>query len=141
MVVPDVILASRNFFRSGRILNKLNNTFISLVPKVQEATRLKDFHPISLCNTIYKIFSNVLVNRLKPFGDSLIISTQKGFVLGRQVLDATISTHEIIHSMDKCHQPVMVLKLDISKDYDRVNWNFLFKVLKTMRFGDAHHPC
>ncbi|XP_057813460.2 uncharacterized protein LOC131027422 [Cryptomeria japonica] len=30
----------------------------------------------------------------------------------------------------------MVLKLDISKAYDKVNWNFLFKVLKTMGFGD-----
>lgn len=38
--------------------------------------------------------------------------------------------------MDKCHQSGMVLKLDISKAYDRVNSNFLFKVLKAMGFGE-----
>lgn len=132
---PDV-LDTRDFFRLGRLLNKLNHTFIALVPKTQEASTLKDFCPISLCNTIYKIFSKVLVNRLKPFLDPLISPSQKGFVPGRQILDAVISTQEIIHSMDKCHHPGMVLKLDISKACDRVNWTFLFKVLKAMGFGD-----
>lgn len=44
----DVVLATRDFFRSGRLLNKLNHTFISHVPKTQEASTLKDFSPISL---------------------------------------------------------------------------------------------
>lgn len=120
VVGSDVVLATKDFFRSGKLLKNFNSTSITLVPKIQESTLLKDFRPISLCNTIYKISSKVLVNRLKPFLDFLICPSQKGFVPGRKILDATISTHEVIHSMDKIRKPGMVLKLDIFKAYDRV---------------------
>lgn len=87
MVGADVVLSMRNLFRLGKLLNNLNNTFIALVPKIQELSLLKDFFPISLNKTIYNIFNKVLVNRLKPILDSFINRTQKGFIPGRQILD------------------------------------------------------
>lgn len=78
------------------------------------------FSPISLCNTAYKIFSKVLINRLKPLLDMIINRCQNGFVPGRQILDATITIHEIIHSIEKIKNQGMAFKLDISKAYDRV---------------------
>lgn len=65
MVVTDL-------FRTGKLLKKLNNTFIVLVPKVQDPIHMTDFRPISFCNIVYKIFSKVLVNRLKPLLDKFI---------------------------------------------------------------------
>lgn len=43
----------------------VNNTFITLIPKVKTAQRLGDFKPISLCNVRYKIVDKTLANRLK----------------------------------------------------------------------------
>ena len=57
-------------------------------------------------------------------------------MLGRQILDAAITTHEVIHSMEKCRQPGMAFKLDISKAYDKVNWDFLQDVLERIRFNN-----
>lgn len=120
MIKTEVIWATRDFFRTGKILQSINKTFIALVPKNSNPLNLNDFRPISLCNTLYKVFAKVLVNRLKPLLEKIIVSPQKGFVPGRQILDATISTHEVIHSMEKSRQPRMAFKLDISKAYDKV---------------------
>ncbi|XP_059070346.1 uncharacterized protein LOC131860017 [Cryptomeria japonica] len=57
IVKYDLIKATRDFIRTGNLLNKLNNTFIVLVPKVLDPKLITNFRPISLCNTVYKIFS------------------------------------------------------------------------------------
>ena len=62
-----------------------------------------------------------MVNRIKPLLEKIIGSSQKGFVLGQQILDAMISTHEVIHSMEERKKLGMAFKLDISKANERVN--------------------
>ena len=132
----EVIWETRGFFRTCKLLWRINKTFIALVPKYSDPLNLTNFRPISLCNTIYKVFAKVLVNRLKPLLGKIIGSPQKGFVPGRQILDAAITTHEVIHSMEKSKQPGMAFKLDISKAYDKVNWDFLQDVLKRIGFNN-----
>ena len=46
-------------------MTKLNKTNITLVPKVKQPTRMKDFQPINLSNVAYKLIFKVLTNRLK----------------------------------------------------------------------------
>jgi len=47
------------------MLKEMNATTISLIPKVSNSTRLKDFRPISCCNTVYKCIANILAGRIK----------------------------------------------------------------------------
>ena len=42
--------------------------------------------------------------------------------------------HEVIHSLEEGEREGMLLKLDLSKAYDRVNWAFLDKVLNAFGF-------
>lgn len=130
-----LLRVARDFFRTGKLLKQLNKTFIALIPKVKYLEVLSDFRPISLCNTTYKIFSKILVNRLKLLLYKFIGKTQSGFVPGRQILDASITTHEVLHSMEKSGNLGMALKLDISKAYDRINWSFLYKVMERIGFS------
>ena len=84
---------------------------------------------------VYKVFAKVMVNRIKPFLENIIGTPQKGFVPRRKILDATITTPKIIHSMEKNKIPGMALKLDISKVYDKVRWDFLYDVLERVGFN------
>lgn len=47
-----------------------------------------------------------------------------------------ITTHEVIHSMEKSKIPGMALKLDISKAYDKVRWDFLFSIIARLGFSE-----
>lgn len=56
-VVSNAII---DVFNKGRLLQQVNNTFITLIPKVENPSSLADFRPISLANEVYKIISRIL---------------------------------------------------------------------------------
>lgn len=111
----------KDLFRSGKFINQINSTFIALISKNGNVVSIKDFRPISLCNTLYKIFSKAIVNRIKPMLDKMISINQKCFVKGRDIMDVVIVAHELVHSMDNNKLLSMAFKLEISKAYDRVS--------------------
>ncbi|CAL2259572.1 unnamed protein product [Prunus armeniaca] len=59
-------------FQKCSIPNKLNYTLITLVPKVQSPQSMVQFRPISLCSTLHKVISKILVARLRPILPDLI---------------------------------------------------------------------
>lgn len=61
----DVSQAITNCLNTGSILATINRTFITLIPKVKNPSRVSDFRPNALCNIIYKLVSKVVANRLK----------------------------------------------------------------------------
>ena len=96
---------------------------------------IKDFRPISLMGSVYKLLSKVLANRLRVVLDNLISETQNSFVGGRQILDSVLIANECLDSRLKSRIPSVVCKLDIEKAYDHVNWEALFYLLGRMGFG------
>ncbi|KAL3509574.1 hypothetical protein ACH5RR_028975 [Cinchona calisaya] len=111
------------FFHFGHLLATINHTIISLIPKVKIPSDVTQYRPISLYNTLYKIVSEVLVNKLKPFLSKCIYKSQSAFISGKQILDNVMIAHEYMHYLygkRKRKQEFITLKLDMSKAYDRV---------------------
>ena len=137
IVKTNVCNAVQAFFHSGSLLKVLNQTFITLIQKIPNLEEVSHFRPISLCNVFYKIISKVLVNRLKPIMDSIITPYQNAFIKGRNIIDNILLAHEIIDVIRKKRgkkDSFGVLKIDMSKAYDKVNWNFLKAFLTVMNF-------
>lgn len=53
-------------FVERKVLEYLNKTHIILIPKIQGPKSFGNYRPISLCNSIYKIITKVIVARIKP---------------------------------------------------------------------------
>jgi hypothetical protein len=113
----------------GTFAYSLNATFVALIPKKQNATNIRDYRPISLVGSIYKILSKVLANRLKLVLDGLVSESQNAFVGGRQTPDSVLIANECLDSRLKSRIPGVVCKLDIEKAYDHVNWDCLLASL------------
>lgn len=99
----------------------------------------KDLRPIALCNVLYKIIAKVLANRLQKILPQIISEEQSAFVPGRNITDNVLVAFEILHYMKRKHSGqdgVVALKLDISKAYDRVSWDYLRYRMKAMGFSD-----
>ena len=118
----DLVEDSR---KSKSVLRALNSTFLTLIPKESGTEDPGKIRPISLCNAIYKIISKVIANRLKPLLPIIISPYQAGFVEGRKILDGIILVHETIHSLKITKTLGILLKLDLSKAYDKLNWQVL----------------
>lgn len=95
----DVFEEGRKWLENGVFPQDLNNTNIILIPKVDTPQPVKDLRPISLCNVLYKIVSNVLSNRLKDILPNLVDKAQSAFVSGRVIQYNVLIAFEAIHSM------------------------------------------
>ena len=109
----------------GRVPSSINSTFIALIPKTDHPINFGDFRPISLCNLCYKLISKVAAMRLKPYLDSFISPQQFGFLKNRLIHGPVAITQEVLHSVKLLKKSALILKLDLTKAFDRVNWTYI----------------
>lgn len=123
---------------SGGVAN-FNNMLIALISKIPSPSWVTKLRLISLCNVLYKIISKVIANRLMTALPSVIFEFQSAFIANRMILDNVLVAFETIHCLKhrgKSGKRKIVLKHNMAKAYDRVEWVFLKHMMCTMEFPD-----
>ncbi|GKB80138.1 RNA-directed DNA polymerase, eukaryota, reverse transcriptase zinc-binding domain protein, partial [Tanacetum coccineum] len=136
LLQPDVLDAANHFYTHGFCPNGGNSSFIALIPKTQDAKLVKDFKPISLIGSLYKIIAKLLANRLMLVIGDLVHEVQSAFIEYRQILDGPFILNELIQWCKHKKKQTMIFKVDFEKAFDSVRWDFLDDVLKNFGFGD-----
>ncbi|XP_077234220.1 uncharacterized protein LOC143876406 [Tasmannia lanceolata] len=135
-VKSDLIRFFLEFFE-GAILDKgTGATFLVLIPKIDGASKVSDFRPISLVGSLYKVLAKVLADRIKVVLPSIISVNQSAFLGKRQILDCSLTANEAIDYYRRSGEGGILCKLDMEKAYDRVDWAALDYLMGRMGFGE-----
>lgn len=88
---------------------------------------------------LVKILTKVLANRMKRVMEKIVSENQSAFIPGRLITDNIMVSYEMMHYLkqeQRGKEGYMTLKIDMSKAYDRIEWDYLREILCKMGFHD-----
>uniref|UniRef100_A0A803Q9E6 Reverse transcriptase domain-containing protein n=1 Tax=Cannabis sativa TaxID=3483 RepID=A0A803Q9E6_CANSA len=131
----EFCLAILSFFESGNIPKEFNETAISLIPKTDNPSNAIDYRPIACCSTVYKCISKLICLRLAKALPFVINQNQGAFIQNRSIAHNILIFQDLIKNYGRKNTSARcAIKIDLSKAYDTVNWNFLENWLNFLCF-------
>jgi exonuclease III len=109
---------------------------ITLLPKKgKDRTLLKNWRPISLLNTDYKILTKILAERLKKVLPSIIHEDQSGFLKGRYIGVNIRKLEDTMQYIIMKNKTGYIINLDFEKAFDTIKWKTIIDTMKLYNFG------
>ena len=121
--------------KAGSLSVTQRRGIITLIFKKGDRTKLKNWRPITLLTTDYKILTKTLANRLKKVLTTIVHSDQTACVPGRTINDNVSLLRDAIQYANETNTPLALISIDQLKAFDRVSHDFLFKALHKFGFG------
>jgi exonuclease III len=137
--IKEYLLNSIKYSLStGELSIEQNRGIITLIPK-KDKNRLflKNWRPITLLNSDYKILTKALANRIGYVLPNIIDEDQTGYIKGRFIGCNIRLIEDIITFTNKQNLPGILLNVDFEKAFDSINWKFIEKSLSAFNFGDT----
>lgn len=118
----------------ARSLYLVNQAYMVLLRKKDDAALVGDYRPISLIHSFSKLFTKVLANRITTSIPKLVRDNQSAFIKGRLIHDNFRAVQLSTKALHRSKKPSALIKVDIAKAFDTVSWTFLLNILKHMGF-------
>jgi len=110
---------------------------LKLLYKKAERDNLANWRPISLLCTDYKIITKTLANRLQLVLHEIICEDQTCGIPTRSIFSNLRLYRNIIAHAQEKRLKAFLISLDHEKAFDRVNHEFLFRIMQKFNFGES----
>ncbi|CAM6091071.1 unnamed protein product [Calypogeia fissa] len=131
----DMLAMIMDFWTTGTIAHGIKERVLKLIPKKAVKRRFKDWRPLTMLNTLYKIIAKLIALNLKLFLPRMIAPQQTRFIPDRHILE-NISVAWLTFDWIKAKRaPSLFLKLDFEKAFDRVRHDYLWETLVCLGFS------
>jgi hypothetical protein len=127
------------FFPHNICLQSNNGSYVTLIPKIDNPSKVGDFRPISLLNNSVKLLTKLLANRLQTMILRAIHQNQYEFLKGRSIQDCLAWAFEYLHLCHKSGKELVILKLDFEKAFDKLEHEVILQVLRHFGYFIFRH--
>lgn len=138
-VVDDLLGVYAKAFEVHSLGKDINKGVIKLLPKNGDKYQVKNWRPITLLNLSYKILAKLLAKRIVGMLNNIVSVSQTGFIKGKYILENLITSWEVMKWGKDSKQNVCMVLLDFEKAYDRIEWNFVIKILEKLGFPPSFY--
>ena len=134
LVGADLVDILNYGHNKGQMSHTQMQSILSLLFKKGDRRLPKNWRLISLLNVDYKIASKALAIRLQKVLDSVLDSDQTCGVPGRSIFENLFIIHDVLEYANAKNIPGVLISLDQEKAFDRIDRDFLDKVLQRIKF-------
>jgi len=123
-------------FISGELSITQKRGVLTCIPKGDKPREfLKNWRPISLLTSDYKLITSIMAKRMKMVLTDVISSDQRGFLSDRYIEENTRLVYDLIHYCKENKREGILLLVDFEKAFDSIEWMYTRKVLQKYNFG------
>jgi retron-type reverse transcriptase len=131
----DFYTLCSGFYEGNIYMQSINSSYIVLIPKKDNPSKIGDYIPISLLNSSVKLLTKLLANRLVRIIFTIIHKNQYGFIKHKNIQDCLIWAFEYLYLCKKSKKEVVIIKMDFEKAFDRIEHKAILEVLQHKGFG------
>ena len=137
--IKKYVVNSLNYsYDKGELSTLQSQSLITLLPKPEkDISFIKNWRPISLLNTDYKIATKAIANRIKQILPTIIDDTQTGFMKDRYIGENVRILEELLDYVENEDKPCLLFFSDFEKAFDSIDHSYLVNVLKHLNFGKS----
>ena len=135
--IKNLLFATYNYsYQMELLTDDQRRSILNLIPKPDKDLRLlKNWRPVSILNTDYKILTKALANRLQLVLPNLIDNDQAGYIKNRYIGENVRIIEDVMTYTNLKNLTGYIVLLDFEKAFDSIEWSYLFKTLETFNFG------
>lgn len=132
----DLMNLITNIELNEKLPESTRTSRIKLIYKGGNPKQIKNYRPISLLNTEYKIIAKIIASRMKNLLMEIIPNEQKAGVNERRIEHIHYNIEAAINLTKEMKRKMIIMTIDQQKAFDKINHNYIFKVMKKMKIPE-----
>jgi len=117
----DLLLIVNEMYTEEIIPDYQKFGIIVYIPKQPHATQVEHYRPLTILNTDFKLVKRIVANRLRPWMQDLLQSSQYCGLMGKSVFEATATIRDAVAYAEVTRSPLCVLTIDFQGAFDNLS--------------------